>query len=140
MKFWAQKIYISQEIQKKWEIVLKFEVKFGIPQAFGCIDGTHLPLKRPLINSQDFYEQFFFSLDVQAVYDNQDRFIGFERKLPGSVHDAKVFANSTVCKKLVRLIRLLSIYCLNMTHYLIASLEILLTHLLTIVWKNIKPA
>ena len=43
------------------KIVSKFEVKFGIPQAFGCNDGTHFPLKRPLINSQDFYnyKQFF---------------------------------------------------------------------------------
>ena len=34
------------------EIVSNFDVKYGIPQAFGCIDETHVPLKRALINSQ----------------------------------------------------------------------------------------
>ena len=39
----------------------KLEVKFEIPQAFGFIDGTQVPLKRLLINSQGFYnyKQFF---------------------------------------------------------------------------------
>ena len=31
--------------------VAEFESKFGMPQAFGCIDGTHIPLKRPSENS-----------------------------------------------------------------------------------------
>ena len=33
-----------------------------IPQALGCIDGTRVPLKRPLINSQEFfnYKEVFF--------------------------------------------------------------------------------
>jgi len=31
--------------------VAEFESKFGMPQAFGCIDGTHIPLKRPGENS-----------------------------------------------------------------------------------------
>ena len=81
------------------EIVSKFEVKFGIPQAFGCIDGTYVPSKKPLINSQDFYNyKQFFSLIVQAVCDNQGRFVDVEYKWPGSVHDAKVLANSMICK------------------------------------------
>ena len=33
------------------EIVSKFEVKFGILQAFGCIDGTDVSLKRQLIRT-----------------------------------------------------------------------------------------
>ena len=56
MSFWAQKIYISQETQEMRKIASKFDVKFG------CIDGAYVPLKRPLINSQNFYnyKQFFF--------------------------------------------------------------------------------
>ena len=34
--------------------VAEFEVKYGQVQAFGCIDGTHIPLKKPTINSQDY--------------------------------------------------------------------------------------
>ena len=62
---------ITRNTGEMREIVSKFEVKFGIPQAFGCIDGTHVPLKRPLINSQDFYNyKRFFSLNFQAVCDS----------------------------------------------------------------------
>ena len=32
----------------------KFKLKFGMPQAFGCIDGTHILIKRPIENSQDY--------------------------------------------------------------------------------------
>ena len=37
------------------ETVANFEVRFGMPCAFGRIDGTHIPIKRPLENSQDFF-------------------------------------------------------------------------------------
>ena len=37
-------------IEEMRETVSKFEVRFGTPQAFGCINGTDVPLKRP----QDF--------------------------------------------------------------------------------------
>ena len=33
----------------------EFELKFGMTQAFGCMDGTHIPLKRPCVNSQDYF-------------------------------------------------------------------------------------
>ena len=69
-------------------IASEFELKFGMPQAFGC--------KRPIENLQDYH--YKFSLNVQAVCDSRGRFIDVECKWLGSVHDAKVFANSTICK------------------------------------------
>jgi hypothetical protein len=83
------------------EKVSEFELKFGMTQAFGCIDGTHVALKRPPGNSQDFFNyKQFFSLNVQAVCDSKGYFMDVECKWPGSVHDAKVFANSSVCASL----------------------------------------
>ena len=35
--------------------VFYFEVKFGMPQVFGAIDGTHISIQRPTENSQDFF-------------------------------------------------------------------------------------
>ena len=35
--------------------VSKFECKFGMKHAFGCIDGTHIPIRRPLESSQEYY-------------------------------------------------------------------------------------
>ena len=42
----------SHEIREK---VSEFEIMFGMIQAFGCIDGTHIPIKRPLTDSQDYF-------------------------------------------------------------------------------------
>ena len=39
----------KQEMRHK---VSEFELKFGMTQAFGCIDGTHVPIKRPIANSR----------------------------------------------------------------------------------------
>ena len=44
-------LYLPRKKEEMKEMVLKFEVKFGILQEFGYIDGTHVPLKKPLINS-----------------------------------------------------------------------------------------
>ena len=43
-------LHLSGTIEEMRETVSKFEVRFGTPQAFGCINGTDVPLKRP----QDF--------------------------------------------------------------------------------------
>ncbi|CAB4035871.1 Hypothetical predicted protein, partial [Paramuricea clavata] len=81
--------------------VSEFETKFGMIQAMGCIDGTHIPIKRPVENSQDYfcYKQFN-SLNVQAVCECKGLFMDVECLWPGSVHDAKVFANSSINDKL----------------------------------------
>ena len=41
--------------------ISEFEAKSGMTQAFGCIDGTYIPLKVPTVNSQDYYnyKQFY---------------------------------------------------------------------------------
>ena len=35
--------------------VSQFELKFGLLQAYGCIDGNHIPIKTPNENSQDYF-------------------------------------------------------------------------------------
>ena len=83
------------------KIASEFELKFGMPQAFGCIDGTHIRIKHPIENSQDYYNyKQFFSLNVHTVCESHRRFIDVECKWPGSVHDAKVFADSAISKNL----------------------------------------
>ena len=83
------------------ETIAEFEVKYGMKQAFGCIDGTHVPIKQPRENSQDYrnYKEFF-SLNVQAVCNAKGYFMDVDCRWPGSVHDAKVFANSYISKLL----------------------------------------
>ena len=81
--------------------VAEFEAQFGMVQAFGSIDGTHIPIRRPIVISQDYFKIIkFFSISVQAVCDFKGYFMDVECRWPGSVHDAKVFSNSFVNNKL----------------------------------------
>ena len=92
-----QYIRLPKTREEMKEKVSEFEAKFGIIQAFGCIDGTHVPIKCPLENSQDYfcYKQYY-SLNVQAVCDYKGMFMDVECRWPGRVHDSKVFANSSI--------------------------------------------
>ncbi|XP_065675805.1 uncharacterized protein LOC136092012 [Hydra vulgaris] len=76
------------------KLISKFEVKFGMIQAFGGIDGIHVELNRPLKNAQDYfcYKQYF-SLNVQVVCNSKGYFI--------DVNEEKMFTNSTINKKLI---------------------------------------
>ena len=73
--------------------------RFGFPQVIGCIDGTHIPIKQPSENAHDYYSyKMCYSLNVQGICDAFGRFINVEVKWPGSVHDARVFANCSIQK------------------------------------------
>ena len=54
----------------------EFEAKFGMVQAFGWIDGAHVPMKRPVKDPQDYYCcKGFYSLNIQAVCDYRGIFM-----------------------------------------------------------------
>ena len=61
----------NEIIQKTSEI----ESKYGMIQAFGCIDDTHVPTLRHIENFQGYYCKMFFSLNVQAVCDYRGVFM-----------------------------------------------------------------
>ena len=96
-------LHLPRDKEERRQKVSEFELKFGMIQAFGCINGTHIPIKRPIGNSQDYFNYIqFFSLHIQAVCDGNGQFINVKCKWPGSVHGAKVFANSDINVKLNR--------------------------------------
>ncbi len=81
------------------QVMYKFEEKFGFPMVAGCVDGTHIPIKQPHENSHDYFcYKMKYSLNVQAICDQEGLFLDVDCSWPGSVHDAKVFANSQVHK------------------------------------------
>ncbi|XP_028413101.1 putative nuclease HARBI1 [Dendronephthya gigantea] len=88
----------EDEIKAK---VAEFEARFGMVQAFGSIDGTHIPVLRPIVDSEGYFNyKQFFSISVQAVCNVKGYFMDVECRWPGSVHDEKVFLNSFVRNKL----------------------------------------
>ena len=81
------------------ELIARFENCFGFPQAFGCLDGTHIPQRQPTENRQDYFcYKMKYSLNVQALCDYRGMFLDVEIMWPGSVHDARVYANSKLNK------------------------------------------
>ena len=88
--------------QELRELMTRFENKFGFPQVVGCVDGTHIPIRQPIESPHDYFcYKMKYSLNVQAVCDEKGLFIDFDCSWPGSVHDARVFANSAVNKLFV---------------------------------------
>ena len=88
-----------QLLQTKGAMIGKasdFEAKYGMHQAFGCIDSTHVTIIRTVEHSQDYfcYKQFF-SINVQAVCDFRVLIMIVDSRWPGSVNYANGFANSS---------------------------------------------
>lgn len=88
--------------QEMMELIAKMEHKYGFPQAFGCIDGTHIPILSPRQNPHDYISyKKRHTLNVQAVCDYRGSFLDVDVRWPGCVHDGRVFANSRVNRMLI---------------------------------------
>lgn len=87
--------------QEMMELVSKMENKFGFPQGFGCVDGTHIPILSPKENPHDYFSyKMKHTLNVQAVCDYKGTFLDVDVRWPGSVHDSRVFSNSRINRML----------------------------------------
>ena len=77
------------------------EDKFGFPQAFAYMDGTHIPIKQPSENAHDLFSyKMKYTINVQGVCDCGGVFIDVDVRWPGSLHDARVFSQSCISKML----------------------------------------
>ena len=82
------------------EIVDGFLHRWGFPQTVGAIDGTHIPIIRPIESASDYYNRKgYYSVLMQALVDFRGLFMDINIGWPGKVHDARVFANSSLYKK-----------------------------------------
>ena len=79
------------------EVVDGFLMKWGVPMCVGAIDGSHIPICGTAMNHTDYYNRKgWYSVILQGVVDHSYRFIDINVGWPGSVHDARVFAHSSL--------------------------------------------
>ncbi|KAI4463184.1 hypothetical protein MML48_4g00006682 [Holotrichia oblita] len=79
----------------------EFQKRQGFTNVIGAVDGSHIPITPPKKQQKAYFNRNkYHSIILQAVcnanYIFTDVFAGF----PGSAHDARVFRNSDVGKKL----------------------------------------
>ena len=75
-------------------IVRGFEEKWGFPQCFGAVDGSHIPILPPHDSPTDYYNRKGYH-SIVLQYHFMNVYVGW----PGSVHDACIFSNSEVFAK-----------------------------------------
>ncbi|CAG8710521.1 691_t:CDS:1, partial [Dentiscutata heterogama] len=80
-------------------IHMGFEEMYGFPNVIGALDGSHMNLfEAPSKLNKDVYftRKRRYAIHLQAVVDHKGIFINYDLGYPASVHDAKVFRNSSL--------------------------------------------
>lgn len=95
MKLEKKFIQWPNEAEKK---IIEQTMDNKLPKCIGYVDGSHINLNEaPVYDPESYYtRKQRYALQIQAICDNdyliRNIFVGF----PGSVHDARVFANSDI--------------------------------------------
>ena len=77
-----------------------FTDKSRLPNIVGAIDGTHIKLLAPRDSAVDhFSRNQQHDLIIQVIADGKGLFLDFAAGYPGSLHDAKVYRNSSLYQR-----------------------------------------
>lgn len=74
-----------------------------IPGCVGAIDGTYIPIKAPAKNPEVYVNRkCFYAVTLQAICDQNRKFLDTFCGYPSSVSDNRIFRNSDIFKKIIR--------------------------------------
>ena len=78
-------------------VIQGFCARRSMPNVVGAIDCTHIEIMKPTtVAAKGYFDrEKRFSMVLQAIVDSRGRFIDVCAGWPGSVHDARIFANSS---------------------------------------------
>ena len=86
--------YTRAEIKRKIE---GFSEKSKIPNVVAAIDGSHIPIRAPKENHEDYFNRkHFYSYLVQGIVDSSGLFLSVATGFPGSLHDPRMLRLSDV--------------------------------------------
>ncbi|KAK2550521.1 Protein ANTAGONIST OF LIKE HETEROCHROMATIN PROTEIN 1 [Acropora cervicornis] len=82
------------EVQAK---INGFSERSKIPDIAGAVDDTHVPIKAPKTNHEDYFNhKHFYSYILQGVVGSTGLFLSVSTGYPGSLHDARVLRLSQI--------------------------------------------
>ena len=68
-----------------------FKEKSDFPNVVGAIDGSHIPIKAPMINHEDYFNRKrYYIFVVQGIVDVSGAYLSVSTGFPGSMHDAHI--------------------------------------------------
>ena len=84
-----------------------FENLGGLKNVIGAVDGTYIPMKNAPSKDPEVYftRKKRYAIHCQGIVNDRGIFISFDVGWPGSVHDARVFRNSSFYKNYSNLIQ-----------------------------------
>lgn len=81
-----------REAKQQWQ------EKYSFPGAIGAIDCTHVLISKPSRHGDEYVNRKgFTNLNVQATCDALDRFTSVDVQWPGTIHDNRIWKNSSIC-------------------------------------------
>lgn len=94
-------IKMPKDMDSMKRLVAGWQQTNGLPMVVGAMDGTHIAVIQPYINSQEYYSyKMKYTINVQGVCDYRGQFIDVDIMWPGATHDAKVFSYSSINQRI----------------------------------------
>lgn len=78
-----------------------WNAKYKFPHAIGALDGTLIPIIKPKHHGDEYVcRKGYAAFNVQATCNGASKFTSVDCSWAGTVHDARVWRNSIVCRKI----------------------------------------